>query len=273
MQTFIGISSRAFFSKHILQPLLESGKLKMTIPEKPSSKKQKRHGETMKYNTILFDADGTLFDYDKAEAFALKSALEKYGLPFSAESRKLYRDINKAAWARFENGEISKARLQTSRFDGLFAAIGAAGIDAALFNADYLDFLAEGAQLMDGAEEACRLLSADRALAIITNGIERSQVGRLNKSAIKPYIANIFVSEQVGYSKPAPEYFDYVFREMGLADKAPVLIVGDSLAADIKGGNDYGVDTCLYNPQGIENRSGIAPTFEIRALGEILRLC
>ncbi|MDD3253045.1 MAG: ATP-binding protein [Lachnospiraceae bacterium] len=41
MQSFIGISNRSHFRKAYLNPLLESGKLKMTIPDKPNSKNQK----------------------------------------------------------------------------------------------------------------------------------------------------------------------------------------------------------------------------------------
>ena len=41
MQTFIGIANRSHFRKTYLNPLLESGRLKMTIPDKPNSKNQK----------------------------------------------------------------------------------------------------------------------------------------------------------------------------------------------------------------------------------------
>jgi len=41
IQDFIGISSRRFFAENILKPLLESGQLRMTIPDKPNSRNQK----------------------------------------------------------------------------------------------------------------------------------------------------------------------------------------------------------------------------------------
>jgi len=41
MQQHIGIASRDYFHKVFLKPLLDSGQLKMTLPDKPSSRYQK----------------------------------------------------------------------------------------------------------------------------------------------------------------------------------------------------------------------------------------
>lgn len=41
MMSFLGLANRSSFAKHYLKPLLESGKLVMTIPDKPRSKNQK----------------------------------------------------------------------------------------------------------------------------------------------------------------------------------------------------------------------------------------
>ena len=41
MQAFLGVSSRAHFKKTYLRPLLESGQLQMTLPDKPQSRNQK----------------------------------------------------------------------------------------------------------------------------------------------------------------------------------------------------------------------------------------
>lgn len=41
MQTFCGIGSRDYFHNNVLKPLLISGRLRRTIPDKPKSKKQK----------------------------------------------------------------------------------------------------------------------------------------------------------------------------------------------------------------------------------------
>ena len=104
--------------------------------------------------------------------------------------------------------------------------------------------------LLDGAEDACRILSAVYDLYIVTNGVERTQKKRLANSAVKPYIKDIFVSEKVGVPKPMKEYFDYVFAHIGEERRESSVIIGDSLTSDIEGGRRAGIDTILFCPSG-----------------------
>lgn len=41
MQELVGIEGRKAFNNNFLKPLLEQGKLAMTLPDKPNSKNQK----------------------------------------------------------------------------------------------------------------------------------------------------------------------------------------------------------------------------------------
>ena len=45
-----------------------------------------------------------------------------------------------------------------------------------------------------------------------------------------------------------------------------MLIVGDSLTSDIRGGNAVGIDTCWFNPHGSSNTAGVHLEYEIRSL-------
>ena len=51
-------------------------------------------------------------------------------------------------------------------------------------------------------------------------------------------------------------------------DLSTILIVGDSLTSDIKGGNNAGIDTCWYNKWKAENTKGVDVTYEIAELKE-----
>lgn len=224
--------------------------------------------EMAKYNLVLFDADDTLFNYDKAEKSALKKAFEHHKFEYCDDIRNRYREINSCVWKEFENGRIDKAGLQTKRFKNLLEEYDL-NADAGHFNSIYLDFLAEGASLIDGALEVCRELSLHCTLAIATNGIARVQKSRLKNSAIEPYIKHIIVSEDAGYQKPHQGFFEYAFNVCGHQGKDKAIIVGDSLNADIKGGADFGIATCWYNPIGVIESSGLKIDYEIKDLREL----
>jgi 2-haloacid dehalogenase len=68
-------------------------------------------------------------------------------------------------------------------------------------------------------------------------------------------MSQIIVSEDAGYQKPHKGFFQYAFNLCEIQDKNEVIIVGDSLSADIKGGKDFGIATCWYNPTGTTNDS------------------
>jgi 2-haloacid dehalogenase len=48
--------------------------------------------------------------------------------------------------------------------------------------------------------------------------------------------------------KPSVGYFEYVAAHINGFDPQKALIIGDSLTSDMRGGLNYGIDTCWYNP-------------------------
>ena len=49
-------------------------------------------------------------------------------------------------------------------------------------------------------------------------------------------------------------------------------MIGDSLTADIAGGNAAGIDTVWYNPNHKENTSLAVPTYEVSDYQELLAI-
>ena len=225
----------------------------------------------MKYKWLLFDADGTLFDYDRAEALALRRTFEELGLEFGARHAEVYRRINGQIWLDFEAGKITQQRLRTRRFELLFDALGLA-CDPVEFSRLYLGYLAQGTDLIDGAEDVLESLSGRVGLLVVTNGIADVQRPRFARSLVGQYFSDVVISEEVGTAKPDPAFFEVAFSKIGFPRKEDVLIVGDSLTSDIQGGLNYGIDTCRFNPQGKTNGSGVVAHFEIGELKELLPL-
>src|SRR5690242_17617571 len=104
------------------------------------------------YSWLLFDADGTLFDYEIAEAKALQGAFAAFHLPFSSEHAALYQKINQQIWLDFENGQITSEALRVVRFQRLFESLNLA-VDPSQFSDRYLINLSNASDLMQGAEK------------------------------------------------------------------------------------------------------------------------
>jgi 2-haloacid dehalogenase len=225
----------------------------------------------MKYKWLLFDADGTLFDYDKAESIALEKTCVSFGLGFQPEYRDTYRRINHQLWLDFEHGLVTSQALRIRRFELLFETIGA-GLNPQLFSDRYLVNLADGSELMEGAETVVKALQRRYRLALITNGLKQVQRPRLERSVIRDYFSVFVISEEVGAAKPDAAIFDAAFRQMQNPERNQVLIIGDSLTSDIRGGNNYGIDACWFNPNHAPRDSGVTLQYEIHQLSELLNI-
>jgi 2-haloacid dehalogenase len=223
------------------------------------------------YPWLWFDADGTLFDYDRAEKTALQRAFQSVDMPFEPEYLRVYRRINQQLWQALERQEITPALLQVRRFELLHEALQLNGSPTQM-SAAYVEQLALCAELMDGAEEVLRTLQATCQLAIVTNGLLAVQRSRLARSRIRDYITELIISEEVGAAKPEPAFFAAAFARMGHPAKSDVLLIGDSLSSDMQGGLDYGLDTCWYNPAGEPRPHGLPITYEIEHLRDLLKM-
>lgn len=220
---------------------------------------------------LLFDADGTLFDYDAAEKIALQTTFEEVGLAYEATYLLVYRKVNSQIWRDFEQGKITQQDLRAKRFDLLFEALDLS-CNAHDFSPRYLRHLSQRGELILGAEEVVAALAQNFELALITNGLTDVQRPRFAASALRDYFNATIISEEVGAAKPDTRIFDVAFAKMGEPDKAEVLIIGDSLTSDIQGGVNYGIDTCWFNPAGKPKASSPTPTLEITSLAELLKI-
>jgi 2-haloacid dehalogenase len=166
---------------------------------------------------------------------------------------------------------MSRENVIYSRFCLLFEELGIKE-DGVAFEDDYQALLGTQHFFIDQAEEVIQKLYQDFDLYIVTNGVTATQYQRLKDSGLDRFMKKIFVSEETGYQKPMIEYFNYCFERIDGLDKEKVIIIGDSLSSDIKGGNNAGIATCWYNPDGLENHTDIKVDYEIRYLTELYKL-
>lgn len=220
-----------------------------------------------RFQTLLFDADNTLFDFNACESEALRLSFEKQGYPLDEEIYKIYDRINHDLWRKYELGLMDRETVIYSRFGLLFQKIGIKD-DGIAFEDIYQELLGMQHFYMDGAEELVKQIYQSYDLYIVTNGVTRTQLRRFKDSKLDQYVKKIFVSEETGYQKPKKEYFDYCFERIENYDASKAIIIGDSLSSDIKGGNNVGIATCWFNPHQQINQTDVKVDYEIRHLKE-----
>ena len=226
----------------------------------------------MKYAYLLFDADDTLFDFPKASSRAFEAMCRAHDIPYTPEVYRLYHEINLELWAAFDRGEVSKEYVTLERYVRFFRAL-ALDRDPAQCNRDYLAAMGEGVYPLPHAEAACRELKArGHRMYIVTNAVASVQRSRLRGSVFASLFEAAFISEEAGAAKPSKAYFDYVRRQLPGMRSENTLVIGDSLATDIRGANNAGLPCCWFNPSGKPRQEGLRVDYEIRDLRELLEI-
>jgi putative hydrolase of the HAD superfamily len=222
-----------------------------------------------KYSWIIFDADNTLFDYDKAESIALMKTLDEHNICYEKKTIiSTYHKINHKLWKQLETGKITtQQEIKTQRTQQLFDKIGARA-DINSFAERYLVNLSENGHLIDHALNTVQTLAKSHKLVLMTNGMTKVQRPRFNFSPITKYFNHIIISEEIRHSKPSKQIFDYAFKKMDHPNKHEVIIIGDSLGSDIQGGINYGIDSMWYNPKKVNTTHNA--TYELNNLLDLI---
>lgn len=226
------------------------------------------------YKILLIDLDNTLLDFDLAQKKALIKTLEKYGVDPTDENVELFRKINTYYWEEYEKERITKKELLVRRFIDFFTKFNLKR-DCEEANTSFLLELSYGSDIIENADVVLESLFSRVDIYAVTNGVYNTQKRRVEESGLKQYFTDIFVSEKIGYQKPKKEFFDFVFDSLkskyGEINKEEVIIVGDSLSADIIGGIEYNIDTCWYNPKG--KTTDLKPTYVISNILDLIDIC
>ena len=224
-----------------------------------------------RYQYLLFDIDNTLMDFTAGEKTALFQTMDELGIAISEADYQKYIEINKAAWTRFETGELDSKGVQRVRFEDYAAHLGHARDQGIAMNARYVENLGQQAILLEGAMDLLAQLSRRYKLAVATNGLTLVQRARLQKSGLLPLLSGVFISQEMGLQKPDKAYYSYIMEAFGDRAQDRYLMIGDSLSADISGGVNAGIDTCWYHPAGLEAAEP-QPTYTVRGYAELLEL-
>ena len=224
----------------------------------------------MTYKFLLFDLDHTLLDFDAAEDVALTQLLKEEGVADIQSYKDYYVPMNKSLWKDLEEKKITKQELVNTRFSKMFSHFGIEK-DGVYLAERYQFYLAQQGQVFSGAMELLdSLIDRGYELYAATNGITTIQTGRMAQSGLAPYFNQVFISEQLQTQKPDALFYEKIGQQIDGYSKEKTLMIGDSLTADIQGGNNAGIDTIWYNPHHLENNTQAQLTYEVDSYQDLL---
>lgn len=222
------------------------------------------------FKVILWDIDGTLLNFDKAEKYALRQCFVKFHLKECTDDMiSRYAEINKRYWKRLETGEITKEQVLLDRFSEFFQQEHICCHNIKEFNDEYQMRLGDKIFFNDDSKSLLERLKGKAKQYAVTNGTYVAQKRKLENSGLNVLFDGIFISDQIGFEKPDIRFFDHIWKQTGIYEKKDVLIVGDSLTSDMQGGNNAGIRCCWYNPGDKENNTNIKINYLIHDLNEV----
>lgn len=216
---------------------------------------------------VFIDIDDTLLDFTKCANDAIKSACNKFGVPYTTTLVDTFHPINLDLWHRLEKKEVTKEKLFDTRFQIVFDKLGIKA-DGIAFETAFRENFHESAILVDGARNLLEYLRSKYKVYVASNASMHQQTNRMKKAELDGYIDGYFVSEEIGFPKPQKEFFDACFKALPDVKPQDVVMIGDSLSADIKGACEYGLKTIWYNHRN-EPTSDVKCDYIVSRLSEV----
>lgn len=223
--------------------------------------------------TVFLDIDNTLICFRKCGKVALKNAFINNGIEFKEEYAPTFFRVNDGLWELVEKGELTREGIYKIRFKKVLEALNVeTDVPFSDIESEFRKTIHNVAERVDGAKELLEYLSKKYRLCVASNSIYAQQVNRLKIAGLLEYFDKIFVSENVGFSKPQRQFFEKCFDELGGDLPCETVMIGDSLTADISGAHDFGMKTIWYNHLGLSVPEEKNYDYLVNSLLEIKRI-
>lgn len=234
------------------------------------------------YNTIIFDLDDTLTNDCENIRQAFKIVLEYKEENYTDKKFERFYRIDKETWRDSAAGKLvtpyednieKKAEwLRASRFLKYFKDC----IDykeAVHINNIYMEGMKKKVVAREGAFDIIKYLyDKNYILILATNGPIVPLRAKLEKLEIEKYFKTVFSAEEVGFMKPHVEFYKGLLKKSGNPKKENILLIGDEVEKDIKGGIENNMDTCWCNYKKEAKSTVYIPKYEIHKLEELKQI-
>ena len=229
----------------------------------------------MQYKHLFFDLDHTIWDFDKNAEETLNELYHTYklrdlGLHSPDRFIEVYTHNNHQLWAEYHVGKITKQKLRETRFSKTFIDLGLSpNLIPQRFEDDYVNICPTKTNLFPKAHETLGYLKERYSLHLISNGFKESTELKVSNNGLNVYFENVVISEVVGFNKPDKAIFNHALT-LANAGISESIMIGDSLEADIRGAQDYGMKAIYFNPERKEKPEDVNQ--EIACLSELMTL-
>jgi putative hydrolase of the HAD superfamily len=225
---------------------------------------------------VFFDIDDTLYSTTGFAALARRNALEamrKYGLRMAIPSlqRELGEVISEFS-SNYENHfDKLLLRIAPRAYEGVNRAILISAAVAAYHDSKFTQL-----RPFPDVIPALKVLArTDLIRGIITSGLEIKQAEKLIRLGVYGHMTPtaIFISDQIGISKPNMKLFQRACSEVGVKPEES-MYVGDHPAHDIDPANALGMVSVLVCRGGRHqsDSSRTRPRFKVRSFGQLLAI-
>lgn len=220
---------------------------------------------------ILIDLDNTIIDFNECARHSIMGIFEDLGFHYDDNVFETFITENVKIWKRLERGEIDKPYLRANRWNIILGKLGIE-YDGTIIEERFENGVAKGAYPVEYAYELLEYLYSKYDLYVVSNGFRFVQESRVKIGKFDKYFKELFLSEDIGIQKPDIRFFDYCYEKIGCPPKEDLILIGDSLSADIQGGINFNVETIWFNKNNEPQNDTIKPTYTVNHLKEIEKI-
>lgn len=217
---------------------------------------------------VFTDIDDTLLDFTECSRIAVKASCRKYGLSFSSKLFDRFMRITSRMWKDIENGSITREVLIKTRWNTVFSELGI-DFDGELFEKSFRSDFYDTGEKVEGSDELLGYLSQKYTICAASNAPYDQQLHRLKIAGLHGYFDYVFTSEKIGYTKPDPRFFHACIEELKNIEPHQIIMIGDSLRADIAGAAACGITTCYFKRVNDAEATDVKADYTVTSLLQI----
>ena len=234
------------------------------------------------YKILIFDLDDTLTDDFENCKEAFKFMIKYRNEEYKDENFIKFNEIDKQTWKDTAKGKLvtpyendtekRKEWLRASRIIKYYGEKNITYDEAINLNNIYMQGMKQRVISRPNVAKIMEYLyKKNYKIIIATNGPRLPLQDKIKKLGIGSYLEFVFSAEDIGVMKPHKIYFETLLKNANVSSIEEILIIGDGLDTDIKGGIDMGIDTCWCN-YNKEINTQYDITYEIHELKELMNI-